>query len=301
MLHWPDGSLTRLDENTKFFVEKMQVSRDYSRIEFSGKLEKGKIWSNMIRTLYPGSSVTVTLPNGVVAGVRGTVFSIDLEHEYIHAVEHAVTVKNRLFQSRTVLPDEAVSTIDIFKNISLAAVDRTWEEFNKLQDVAYEALRETSLDGTWNKLAGSAQGVFEWWDRLVRKILGNFDMFRDIKVAEELKSLDATAIMNMPQEMLLEWYQKTKSENLLPIRDMIRGELAGIFEEKGLDKYSQMMTLEAIWDKEKFGAFSLENADKLISKYAEKMNIDLDTFWKSLTEENYTELFRGKIDALFRE
>lgn len=76
------------------------------------------MWTNMVRTLYPGSYMNVRLPErSLVAGVRGTVFEINLEKGYIHAVDHAVTLKNILFQQVTLFPGKIVSVFDIFKEL----------------------------------------------------------------------------------------------------------------------------------------------------------------------------------------
>ena len=57
----------------------MQVARDYSSIEIEFALEQGQVWSTVVRTIYPGSYFRTKIPGqGVVAGVRGTVYDIDL-------------------------------------------------------------------------------------------------------------------------------------------------------------------------------------------------------------------------------
>ncbi len=71
MILWPDHSTTRLGANSRLTIERMRVADDYSQIELVAVLESGKVWSNIVRTLYPNSRVEFRLPkSGTVVGVR---------------------------------------------------------------------------------------------------------------------------------------------------------------------------------------------------------------------------------------
>lgn len=67
VIHWPDHSTTRLGANSRLTIDRMRVTKDYSQIELVARLESGKAWSNIVRTLYPGSRVELRTPRGVVA------------------------------------------------------------------------------------------------------------------------------------------------------------------------------------------------------------------------------------------
>lgn len=62
-IFWPDRSTTHLSEESKLVIERMRVTQDYSSIELVASLERGKIWTNIIRTLYPESEIRIHLPN----------------------------------------------------------------------------------------------------------------------------------------------------------------------------------------------------------------------------------------------
>ena len=65
---WPDHSTTRLGANSRLTIDRMQVADDYSKIELVATLESGKVWSNIVRTLYPDSRIEFHLPkSGTVA------------------------------------------------------------------------------------------------------------------------------------------------------------------------------------------------------------------------------------------
>lgn len=68
VLHWPDHSTTRIGDSSRATIKRMQVADDYSTIEIEILLEKGKIWNNVIRTIYPGSYFRAQLPdNNIIA------------------------------------------------------------------------------------------------------------------------------------------------------------------------------------------------------------------------------------------
>lgn len=86
---WPDRSITRLGENTRITVRKMEVAQNYETIQISYDIKRGKVWNTVIRSLLGDSYFEARLPkNDIVAAVRGTVFEINLDAAYIHAVSH---------------------------------------------------------------------------------------------------------------------------------------------------------------------------------------------------------------------
>jgi hypothetical protein len=62
LLTWPDQSITRLAPSTRLVIEKMEVTDDYGRIEIEFSIENGKVWTHVVRTMYPGSFFRVKLP-----------------------------------------------------------------------------------------------------------------------------------------------------------------------------------------------------------------------------------------------
>ncbi len=115
---WPDHSTTRLASLSRLHITRMRVADDYSRIELVASLESGKSWSNIVRTLYPGSRVEFDIPRlGTVAGVRGTVFEINLDANYIQSIDHSVSLSDKSGKSVLLMPGEAVLASDIFSRV----------------------------------------------------------------------------------------------------------------------------------------------------------------------------------------
>ena len=199
----------------------MRVADDYSRIELVASLESGKVWSNIVRTLYPESRVEFHIPrSGTVAGVRGTVFEINLDANYIHSIDHSVSLSNSIGQLVTLLPGDAVRADSILTRIG-AGLDTAWISVNSLQDTAYMAIRNTNMHQTYDLLAGAAH-IGNIWDRFVRWILSFFSSFDSISVISSISSGDLANIANMPQAMVMKWYQSFQSTDFVQERDQFR-------------------------------------------------------------------------------
>ena len=140
VIFWPDHSTTRLAANSRLTIDRMRVATDYSKIELVATLENGKAWSNIVRTLYPDSRVEFNLPkSGTVAGVRWTVFEINLDENYIHSVSHSVTLKNSFGKIVTLLPGEAVLANNILQKFN-KSLDIAWISLNNGKDMAWKHL-----------------------------------------------------------------------------------------------------------------------------------------------------------------
>ena len=152
-LFWPDRSTTQLGAETTFAINKMQVAEDYSKIELEATLMQGKIYTDMIRTLYPGSRMSVRVPeHNIVAGVRGTVFSLNLTGNYIHSIDHAVMLENNFFQSSLLLPGEIASASNIFEKLGREVLDQIWEDAMTLKNEAYKSVRADEMANAWKIL-----------------------------------------------------------------------------------------------------------------------------------------------------
>lgn len=67
-IYWPDHSTTRVGSDSRATIRRMRVSSDYSSIEMDLILENGKVWNNVVRTMYPKSYFRTHLPeNNVIA------------------------------------------------------------------------------------------------------------------------------------------------------------------------------------------------------------------------------------------
>lgn len=90
---WPDWSITRMWPKSAITISEMSASKDLSSIKIKFNIEQWKTWSNIVKFMTKDSHFTETYDFGnYAATVRWTVFEINLEDNYIHAVNHDVNL-----------------------------------------------------------------------------------------------------------------------------------------------------------------------------------------------------------------
>jgi hypothetical protein len=270
-IRWPDHSTTRLGPDSRATIQKMQVAPDYSSIEIELILEKGKIWNNVVRTIYPGSYFRAKLPdNHVIAWVRWTVFEINLDKNYIHSVDHAVSLSDGLGRANTLLPGDIVEAKDIFKKLGNTILDTAWNQMNRAQDIADNILHSSQVQKSIDYLK-EAWGI---WDRFVRWLLSFFDGFRDIQVLESLQNIDTNKLWSIPKEYILKWYQRFQNIEFVEEREKIRTIITKTWTE--WDDYIDAIARGAIWDKMSFSGLTLGSADELARRYAKTLDSSIE-------------------------
>lgn len=282
VIAWPDHSTTRLGANSRLTIKQMRVADDYSKIELVAVLENGKAWSNIVRTLYPDSRIEFQLPkSGTVAWVRWTVFEINLDQNYIHSVDHSVSLQNSFGKFVTLLPGESVMATDIFKKIT-GGLDIAWNSLNSIKDASYTELRDTQLRASYTILTGKSFAI-GIWDRFMRWILSWFTAFRDIAIISAMNSGDTVSLINVPQELIMKWYQTFQSKNFIQERDRFRGTMVSLANGfTNGDKIIEGLTRWAMWDMQSASGMTLINTQSIINTYAQKTGTSVDMLISNL-------------------
>ncbi len=91
VLEWWDGSVTRIWWNSSVKVEELYVSSDIWTINIGFKLLSWKSWSNVVSFLWEDSYFKEYFRDSEAAA-RGTVFSLDLNNNYLQVIDHRVTI-----------------------------------------------------------------------------------------------------------------------------------------------------------------------------------------------------------------
>jgi FecR protein len=304
VINWPDHSTTRLGANSRLTIERMRVAADYSQIELVASLESGKVWSNIVRTLYPDSHVEFHIPrSGTVAGVRGTVFEINLDSNYIHSIDHSVTLSNSIGQLVTLLPGDAVAANNILTKIQ-TKLDTTWIAANTLADTAFMKVRNTELRETYTQLSTSSGGIFDLWDRFVRWILSFFPSFEAITTLSAISSWDLENMTGISLSSMMRWYQSFQSTDFVQERDQFRGAIVSIRGQlTNGDQIIESLTRGAMWDMMSASGLTLTNTRGLLDTYAKKTGTTLDSLIsriKTLDTNIVTEGGRAIYERLMR-
>lgn len=137
-IFWADGSVTRLGEKTTITITTLSVSNDLASIQIKFDTESGKTWSNVIRSLLPESFFEQTYDKGnYVATVRGTVFEVNIDKNYVRSIHHGVGIKNIGTNATTeVLQGMSVNAKN-WNQVAQELLDNAWKSFNESEDKKY--------------------------------------------------------------------------------------------------------------------------------------------------------------------
>lgn len=164
VIEWGDGSVTRVGEWSELRIEEADVSPDRSRINISFELFSGKTWSQVISFLGTDSSFSQKF-EWFDAGVRGTVFDVNLDTGFIHTTQHAVELRDPEGQSYLITPEKP---FDISKKLFIdldvflrAFQDTLWTEFNTTADQEYQVFLLKNIN-IWSLSMNPFTPLMEW-------------------------------------------------------------------------------------------------------------------------------------------
>ncbi len=292
---WPDRSITRLGENTRITIRKMDVTMNYEKIQISYDIKKGKVWNTIIRSMLGDSYFEARLPkNDIVAAVRGTVFEINLDARYIHAVSHDMILSDNTGKSVSLLPWDLVSSEDILLRRGKEWLDATWASWNTLADRTYENSRSLLIEKSMLLLSGKwKEGNIG--ERFLRWILSFFPSFEELDLVKKLSIGTLENLENMWEWVFIKYYQKLQSTSLIEAKDKVRGYL---IEKTVTDpnKKSLQNSLKhgALWDTIDFPGEELSASKKALWSTIESFKWDFLQIQKSLQEG-------GEIDEKFHD
>ncbi len=192
VLEWWDGSVTRLWWNTTIKINNLYLSDDLDKINISFELLNWKTRSTVLSFLWKWSYFNESFTDSVAA-VRGTVFDIDLDKNYLYVIDHKVEVTNKNTNKSYIIDEKKPFNIETFNFISLDKFiktfkDKTWEWINtKIDDKMFKLL-EKQIKNDLNNLVDINSIDIQWslWDdkkrqELYNKILKDYQKLNFIK------------------------------------------------------------------------------------------------------------------------
>ncbi|NDK10095.1 FecR domain-containing protein [Candidatus Gracilibacteria bacterium] len=187
VIEWGDGSLTRLGGNTKISIEQNQISRDYTKINISFELLAGKTWSNVVSFIGKDSSFTQNF-SGIEAGVRGTIFEVDLESDYVNVVDHQITLEKNTGE-QVIVEENTPFKISTFSLIEIGEFvnkfqDATWKQVNESYDSIYFDQLKEALQNSIDK-----QSLYE---KIRAWISPSYRLLYDLDTAENYEIVEKT-------------------------------------------------------------------------------------------------------------
>ncbi len=280
IVKWPDGSITRLGSITRIVIQKMYVSQDYSSIQIGYDIQRGKAWNTVIRLLVGDSYFEARLPkDNIIAGVRGTVFEVNLDRQYIQAIEHATYLTDRSGKSLDLFPWELVSSENIWLRKGREWVDTTWNDWNTLSDKTYEQIRSIRIEKYLDALREKTHSYFSLGE-LTKKILSYFPGFESIRITEYLGSGNTGSLAKVSEKTLLEYYQKISGIASPEYRDIIRTTIISNINESSTSKeLKNLLEQSSLWE-----SIDAGNILPWAEKFLKERGIDTTEFSKKFKD-----------------
>ena len=137
---WWDWSITRLWWNTKVKIENQFVAKNKDQVNILFRLFSGKTWSNVVTYLWEDSYFNQTYSDTEIA-VRGTVYVVDADNDYLQVESHKVELTNKQFGKKEVTENKQLK-LSNFEFISLDDFikffkDKWFFELNQKLDKEY--------------------------------------------------------------------------------------------------------------------------------------------------------------------
>ena len=242
LIEWWDGSITRLAWNTKISIWEANVSEDYTKINISFDLISWKSWSNVVSFLWKDSYFKQSFEN-VEAWVRGTVFNVDLENNYVDVIDHQVTLTKQ-DGTEVIISENKPFSLDTFSFIALSDFilnirDTAWQDVNTTFDQKYIIGLKDSLEDNFKK--NNPFTVFLELFSKKYKILKELESGQDYEKIQKWVSWLSADKKAKLYERVLSDYQKI---NFVKIDD------AGLYEKKTLYKRTLILLSNDTTEKE---------------------------------------------------
>ena len=151
VIEWWDGSLTRLGGNSSIELNELYITHDLSKMNISFRLLSGKSWSNVISFFWDESYFKEYFMDSE-ASVRGTVFDVDLEKEYIYVLDHEITLTSWEWKDSIIISERNPFSLQTFSFMKLEKFireikDKTWQNLNNSFDQEYfDTLKQEAIN-----------------------------------------------------------------------------------------------------------------------------------------------------------
>lgn len=245
VIEWWDWSLTRLWWNTRIEIEEEFVSKNWNNVNILFKLTSWKTWSNVVSYISEDSYFKQVF-NDNEAAVRWTIFTVDLEKDYLQVDSHKVTIKNEKLWEVEVLENKQLKLSD-FKFISLQDFiqyfkDKWFFDLNKKLDREYFLKLSLDLEKNFTKISNIAKKEFDNLTKEQRELLYTEFMeqyqklnYVSLDMSEKLFNLK----MNL-KEKLISLAPESEKKNIL---NTLNYDLKNIFDLKDFTNFEKITNI----------------------------------------------------------
>ena len=281
-LFWADGSVTRLGEKTNIsLIELKQTGSWTTQVEFS--LSTGKTWTNLARALDPDSYFKERFDNDQkVAAVRGTIFEINEDNNYLYTASHAVVIQDEKWKYLTSVPvGKIVQANNILKSLNTSVLDTSWEKLNTKWDTELSDARLKAI-----KTQLQTFQTDEFWigklQKYIRDLLGlapkELPIIVDTSGSWVILSLDVKKLKAENAPELIALYEAISnldnSEGTLNSKIQLREAILNSLPEKEAKAYQENFSRASLYDSWDALKKNLPDTAKILQSNLEKYTKD---------------------------
>lgn len=140
VISWGDWSITRIWDNSEIIVNETFVSDDKTSLNISFELLSWKSWSNVISFLWEWSYFKQYF-NDNEASVRGTIYNIDLDNNYVYVVSHKIELLTNLWEILQIKEKQSINLLNFsfikLEEFIIKYKDKSFDELNRVMDNKY--------------------------------------------------------------------------------------------------------------------------------------------------------------------
>lgn len=269
IIEWWDGSITRLAGNSKISIGEANVSKDYTKINISFDLISWKSWSNVVSFLGKDSYFKQSFEN-VEAGVRWTVFNVDLDNQYVYVTDHQVNLKKQ-DGTEIIISENKPFSLQTFSFLSITEFiqgvrDSAWQDINTTFDQKYVIGLKNALENNFK--ANNPLTVFLEIFSTKHKILKELEGGQNFEKIEKWSSKLSVDKKKSTYDEALSRYQ---SINFVDSSD------TELYDKKTLYKRAMILLSEDTEEKEILLRSTLLDLEDMIKSK------NLDNIWDTLS------------------
>ena len=295
VIEWWDWSITRLWGNTKVEIE--------NDINIFFRLFSGKTWSNVISYMWEDSYFKQSFGD-TEAAVRWTVFSVDLDRDYLQVESHKVDLTSEKYWKVEVTENKQLKLSD-FSFISLEDFikffkDKVFFEINQKMDKEYLMKLALDLQKNLDRLiAATSRKVDDLTgaerEKLYAELMSQYQQinFATSSVSEELFNLKISL-----KEKLIKLTPDSQKSSLL---DTLSYDLKDIFNTKNFWSFEWITNIlkenEKFIDSEKMQEYF--NIFNIKSEIWATIDKTIDIFKSEvINNPNYKEFFNSVSNSI---
>lgn len=232
VIEWWDWSITRLWWNTKIEIKNAFTSKNKNIVQIAFNTLSWKTWSNVVSYLWEDSHF-YQYYNDTEIAVRWTIYSVDIEKDYLQVENHLVTIKNdKVWEME--IPEKKQIKLTDFSFISLDDFinyfkDKWFFELNTKLDKEYFIKLTADIEKNIDNLVSFSSRKIGELTEEKRKILYetylenyqklNFVSLKDSEKLFNLKLELKEKLLHLAPENQKEWILKSFNYDLKEIFD----------------------------------------------------------------------------------